>query len=134
MIGYARALFDDGRDAGQRPQICRKPMGPGALAERLVDARQLRRRQFRFPSGSPGAAQRGAPAAAPALIPAAHALPTHPQGASDLGHDLPGRKQARRLTAAQFQGMEVSAWGYMRVHAPIIRAGAWNVTLFYEIH
>ncbi len=110
-------------------------MRAGALAQRLVDAPQLGRGQFRFPPGPPGTAQRGAATSSPRLIPAAHTLPAHPQGTSDLGHDLTRRKQARRPTAAQFQGVEVSAWCHLRVgHAPIVTEGAGNVTLFYETH
>jgi hypothetical protein len=107
---------------------------PGALAERRIDARQLRRRQFRLTSGAPRPAQGNVAAPSPSLIPAAHTLAAHPQRSRDLGHDLAGRKQARRLTAALFQGVEVSARSYMGVvHAPIMREGAGDVTLFCEI-
>jgi len=134
MIRDPGAVFDHGRDAGQRPQICRKPMGARAVAERLGDVRHLRRRQFRPSAGSPRPAQSPAAPAAPRLIPTAHALPAHPQRAGHLDHDLPGRKQARRLAAALFQGAEVSAWRYVSIHAPIINEGAVTVTLFCEIH
>jgi hypothetical protein len=101
----------------------------------LVDARQLRRRQFGFAPGSPGPAQSGAAASAPVMIPTAHALPADPQRTRHLGHDLAGDKQARRLTAALFQGLKVSARSYMGVvHAPIIIEGAECVTLFCETH
>jgi len=134
VIGHARASLDHRRDPRERPEICRKPLRAGTLAQRLIHARQLRRREFRLAPGSPCPAQGGAPSPAPGLKPAAYTLPAHPQGTGDLGHDLAGCKQARCPTAAQFQGMEVSAWGYMSVHAPIINDGAGNVTLFCEIH
>ncbi len=134
VIGHAGESFDHRRDPRQGPEIRRKPMRAGSLAECSIDARQLGRSQFRFPPCPPGAAQRGASTPAPCLIPAAHALPAHPQGTSDLGHDLARRKQTRRPTAAQFQGVEVSAWCHMGAHAPSINGGAGNVTLFCEIH
>lgn len=134
VIGHARPLLDHGRDARQGPQVRRKSVRLGALAERRIDARPLRRRQFRLTSGAPRPAQGNAAAPSPSLIPAAHTLAAHPQRSRDLGHDLAGRKQARRLTAALFQGVKVSARCYMGVvHAPIIREGAGNVTLFCEI-
>jgi len=135
VIGHAREPLNHGRDARQRPQVGRKPVRAGTLAERLVDPGQLRRRQFRLPSGSSGPAQCTAPSTTPRLIPAAHTLPAHSQSASDLSHDLPGRKQTRRLTAALVQRVEVSTRGYMgRLHAPIIIGRAANVTLFCETH
>ena len=133
MIGHTRELLDHRRDARQGPEVRRKPLRAGPLAQRVVDARQLGRGQFRFPPCPPSPAQRGTSTPPPRMIPATHALSARPQGAGDLGHDLARPKQARRTTAAQFQGVEVSAWCYMGVHAPIINAGAENVTLFYEI-
>ncbi len=134
VIGHAREPLDHHRDPRQGPEVRRKPMRAGTLAECVLDTRQLGPGQFRFPPCPPGPAQRGASTSSPDLIPAAHALPAHPQGAGDLGHDLARRKQARRTPAAPFQGVEVSAWGYRSVHAPILHEGAANVTLFYEIH
>jgi hypothetical protein len=110
-------------------------MGPSALAERLLDARQLRRRQFRFASGASRPPQCGRAAPSPRLVPPAHALSAHPQRPRNFGHDLAGGKQARRLAAAQIQRMEVATRSDMGVvHAPIISEGAENVTLFCEIH
>jgi len=134
MIGHTRESLDHCRDPRQGPEVRRKPVRAGAFAERVFDACQLRWRQFRLPPRSPRPAQRGAPSPSPGLIPATHALSAHPQGAGDLGHDLTRHKQAPRTTAAQLQRVEVSAWCYMRVHAPIISEGTENVTLFYEIH
>jgi hypothetical protein len=134
VIGDAREPLDHGRHARQGPQVRGKPVRTGALAERLIDSRQLGWGQFRFPSGSASRAQRRAAPASPGLVPAAHTLSAHSQRAGDFGHDLPGHEQARRLTAAQLQGVEVSACGYVSVHAPIINEGAENVTLFYETH
>ncbi len=134
MIGHARESLDHRRDPRQGPEVRRKPVRAGALAERVIDARQLRRRQLRLPPRSPRTAQRGAPSTSPCLIPPADALPAHPQGAGDAGHDLAGRKQARRPSAAQFQGVEVSAWRHMCMHIPSIQQAPRNVTLFCEIH
>ena len=134
VIGHAREPLDHGRDPRQGPEVRRKPMRASPLAQRVIDARPLRRREFRLAPGAPRPAQGGAPSPAPGLIPAADALPAHPQGPGDLGQDLTRRKQARRPTAAQCQGVEVSTWGDMGDHAPSIDTGAGNVTLFCEIH
>jgi hypothetical protein len=134
VIGHAREPLDHGRDPRQGPEVRRKPMRTGSLAQRLIDVRQLRRREFRLAPGSPRPTQGGAPSPAPGLIPAADTLPAHLQGPGDLGQDLTRRKQARRPTAAQCQGVEVSAWGDVGNHAPSIDEGAGDVTLFYEIH
>ncbi len=133
MIRHAREPLDHGRDPRQGPEVRRKPVRAGALAERVIDARQLRRRQFRLPPRSSRAAQPGAPPTSPSLIPPADALPAYPQGAGNVGHDLASRKQARRPSAAQFQGVEVSAWRHMCLHGPSIQQASRNVTLFYEI-
>ncbi len=134
MIRHAREPLDHGRDPRQGPEVRRKPVRAGALTERVLDARQLRRRQFRLPPRSPRTAQRGAPSPSPGLIPSTDALPAHLQRAGDAGHDLAGRKQVRRPSAAQFQGVEVSAWRHMCLHGPSIQQAPRNVTLFCEIH
>jgi hypothetical protein len=135
MIPHAGESCDHVRDARQGPEVGREPVRARAFAERPVDVRELSWRHFRLPSGAPRPAQGAAAASAPGVIPAAHTLPAHPQRTRDLGHDLAGGEQVRRLTAALFQGMEVPARCSMgRVHAPIIREGAPGVTLFCEIH
>jgi hypothetical protein len=134
VIGHAREPLDHRRDPRQCPQIRRKPMRAGPRAERVIDARQLGRRQFRFPPCPPGPAQRGVSPTSPRLIPATYALPAHLQGASDMGHDLARHKQARRPTAAQFQGVKISSLRHMGVHAPSINERTGNVTLFCETH
>ena len=134
VIGHAREPFDHGRDPWQGPEVRRKPMRASPLAQRVIDARHLRRREFRLAPGAPRPAQGGAPSPAPGLIPAADALSAHPQGTGDLGQDRARRKQARRSTPAQCQGVEVSAWGDVGNHAPSIDEGAGDVTLFCEIH
>ena len=58
VIGHAGETLDHRRDPRQSPQIRRKPMRAGSFAERVIDARQLGRRQFRFPPRSPGSVQR----------------------------------------------------------------------------
>ena len=65
MIRRARESLDHRRDPRQRPEVRRKPVRAGALAERALDARQLRRRQLRLPPRSPRAAQGRAPAPRP---------------------------------------------------------------------
>jgi hypothetical protein len=134
MIRDARESLDHRCHPRQGPEVCRKPVRAGAIAQRVIDARQLRRRQFRLPPRSPRTAQRGAPSPSPGLIPSTDTLPAHLQGASDTGHDLAGRKQARRPLAAQFEGMEVSAWRHMCLHGPSIQQAPRIVTLFCETH
>jgi hypothetical protein len=134
VVGDAREPLDHHRDPRQGPEICRKPMRTRALAECPIDPLELRLVQFRLTPSAPRPTQPRGSTASPFAIPATYALPAHPQGTGDLGHDLAGRKQARRPTAAQFQGMEVSAWCYMGIHAPIINVGAGSVTLFCETH
>jgi hypothetical protein len=134
MIVHAGELLNHARDPGESPQVCGKPVRAGSPAEGTIQAVQVGGVQSRFPSGAPGAAQCGGAAMTPGLVPATDTLSAHLQGARDGRHDLARGKQARRPLAAQFQGMEVSAWGYIGVHAPIINEGAENVTLFCEIH
>ena len=57
MIAHARESLDHRRDPQQGPEVRRKPVREGTLAERMLDARQLRRRQFRLPPRSPRTAQ-----------------------------------------------------------------------------
>jgi hypothetical protein len=134
VIGHAREPLDHRRDPRQRPEVCRKPMRAGPLAERLIDTRQLGRGQFRFPPRPSRAAQRGASTASPLVIPATHALPAHPQGVGDIGHDLARHKQACRALPAQFQGVEIPSLRQMGVHVTTIYENLGNVTLFCETH
>ena len=135
MIPHAGEPLNHARDSGEGPQLGRESVRAGTFAERLIDARQLRRRQFRLATGAARPAQGAAAASSPGVIPAAHTLPAHPQRARNLGHDRAGGKQTRRLPAALLQALEVSALSDMSgVHAPIINEGAGNVTLFCEIH
>ena len=131
VIGHAGETLDHRRDPRQSPQIRRKPMRAGSFAERVTDARQLGRRQFRFPPCPPGSVQRGGAPTSPRLIPAAHTLPAHLQDTSDMSQDLARRKQARRPSAAQFQGVKISSLRHMDVHAPSIteRAGGCHSIL-----
>src|SRR2546427_2108468 len=120
VIGHAREPLDHRRDPRQRPEVRRQPMRAGPLAERLIDTHQLGRGQFRFPPRPPRAAQRGTSTTSPLMIPATHALPAHPQGAGDTGHDLARRKQAGRALPAQFQGVEIPSLRHMGVHVSTI--------------
>jgi len=134
MIVHAGESLDHARDPRQGPQLGREPVRAGALAQRPVQALQVGGHQFRLTARTPGAAQRSVPAAAPRLVPSTDALAAHPQRASHRCHDLAGRQQARRPTAAQFQGVKVSAWHHMWMHAPSIHWAPGFVTLFCEIH
>ncbi len=134
VVGDAREPLDHHRDPRQGPEVCRKPMRTSALAECPIDPLEVRLVQFRLPPCAPRATQRRGSTASPFVIPATYALPAHPQGAGDPGHERAPGKQARRPTAAQFQGMEIPSWRHMSVHAPIINERAGNVTLFCEIH
>jgi hypothetical protein len=109
MIVDAGQAFDHAGDAGQCPQLGGEPMRAGALPQRTVHASQVGGCQFRLPASAARAAQRGAPPAVPRCVPSTHALAAHLQGASHRRHDLAGGKQARRPTAALFQGLKVSA-------------------------
>ncbi len=134
VVGDAREPLDHRRDPRQGPEVRRKPMRARALAQRPIDTLQLGRRQFRFSPRPSRAAQRGPSTTSPLMKPAAHALSGHPQGAGDIGHELARRKQVRRPSAAQFQGVEVSAWRHVCLHGPSIQQAPRNVTLFCEIH
>jgi hypothetical protein len=134
MIRDARESLDQRRDPRQGPEVRRKSVRAGASAECVIDTRQLRRCQFRLPPRSPRTAQCGVPSPSPGLIPSADTLPARLQDTGDTGHDLAGRKQTRRPSAAQFQGMEISAWRHMCIHGLSIQQAPRIVTLFCEIH
>lgn len=134
MIVHAREPLNHRRHPWQGPEIGGKAMRPRPLAERAIQSLQVGLVQLRFASRPPGAAQRGGAAALPLVVPSTDALPAHPQGASNGGHDLARPKQARRTAAAQFQGVEVSPWHHMGWHAPSINWGPRIVTLFCETH
>lgn len=134
VVGDAREPLDHRRDPRQGPEVRRKPMRASALAQRPIDTLQLGWRQFRFSPRPSGAAQRGPSTTSPLMKPTAHALSGHSQGAGDIGHDLARCKQPRRPAAAQFQGVEVSAWRHRCLHGPSIHQALQSVTLFCEIH
>lgn len=134
VVGDAREPLDHHRDPRQGPEIRRKPMRTSALAECPIDPLEVRLVQFRLTSCAPRATQCREATASPFVIPATYALPAHPQGAGDTGHELARGKQACRALPAQFQGMEIPSWRNMSVHAPIIREALGDVTLFCEIH
>ena len=52
VIGHAREPLDHGRDPWQGPEVRRKPMRASPLAQRVLDARNLRRREFRLAPGA----------------------------------------------------------------------------------
>ncbi len=134
MVGYAREPLNHRRDPRQGPEVRRKAMRAGALAERPIDSRQVGLVQFRLAPRSPRPTQRGASTTSPLVIPATDALPAHPQGAGDTGHDLARREQARRALPAQFQGVEIPSLRHMGVHTSTLHETLGNVTLFYETH
>ncbi len=134
VVGDARESLDHRRDPRQGPEVRRKPMRASALAERPIDPLEVSLIQLRLAPRAPRATQRRRSTASPLVIPATYALPAHPQGAGNTGHDLARRKQARRALPAQFQGVEIPSLCHMSVHAPIICENLGNVTLFCEIH
>jgi len=134
MVGYTRESLNHRRDPRQGPEVRRKSTRAGTLAERPIDTRQVGLVQFRLASRASRPTQRGASTSSPLVIPATHALPAHPQGASHIGHHFARRKQLCRALPALFHGVEIPSLRHMGVHAPTIYEILQNVTLLYETH
>lgn len=134
VILHASQTLDEPCNAGQRPQARPKPLRPWALAQCRVDLGQLLRRHPRLAAGTPGGAQRPAPASLPCAIPAQDTLATDTQAARDGPLCLSAcGKQSRGLVATNFQSMKIASRGRMRSHAQSYTNGPRLVTVLCEI-
>src|SRR5512133_4049059 len=108
MVGDAGEPLDHGGDALKGPVVGVEPMGPGALAQRLVDGGALDLRQARVRPGRATACQRLQPTRLPAGVPAADVLAGHPELAGDLGLGVAGGKQRTGLQTDSFERLAVT--------------------------
>src|SRR5215207_2958736 len=108
MVAGPGQPLDHGGDARKGPVVSVEPMGPGALAQRLVDGGALDLRQARVRPGRATACQRLQPTRLPAGVPAADVLAGDPELAGDLGLGVAGGKQRTGLQTDTFEGLAVA--------------------------
>jgi hypothetical protein len=135
VILHARVLFDDARDAGQRPEVRAEAVGPRALAQRGGDAAPLFSSDPRLASRTTRGPQRRAPALSPRAIPAHDALAADPQAPSDRPVRFStGSEQPRGLPSPNFHSVKITSGSNTSGHAlhPTME-GHEIVTLLCEI-
>jgi hypothetical protein len=100
VVAHPGQPLHHGRDTPQRPHISGEPVRAGALAQRLLDAFQIRIRQPGLDPSRPLAGQRPVATVLPSGMPAARALLGYSQPAGDLGSRHAQGEQLGRLQAA----------------------------------
>lgn len=134
VIAHPGQAGDERGDAGQRPEGGQEPVSLGALAERRLDAPQLRAIQFRLAPGPTRSTQRGRAPASPRAHPPQHTLSTHSEPPGDGAlRLLPRREQSGRLLPPYRQSVEVPSWSPVRRHAPWYRSATSSVTISCRI-
>src|SRR5215212_1954260 len=108
MVGDTGPLLDHGGDARKGPVVGVEAVGPGALAERLVQVVALLVRKARRRPGGAAAGQRLQSVRLPAGVPAADVLAGDAQLVGDLGLGVAGGKQRPGLPADGFEGLAVA--------------------------
>ncbi len=134
VIAHPGQAVDDRGDAGQCPEGGQEPVRLGALAERRLDAPQLRAIEFRLAPGPARSAQRSGAPASPRAKPPQHTLSTHSQPPGDCAlRLLPRREQSGRLLPPYRQSVEVPSRSAVRRHAPLYRSATSSVTILCRI-
>src|SRR5829696_6775476 len=108
MVAGPGGLLDHGGDAGKGPVVGVEAVGPGTLAQRLLQVMKLGVGQARGRPGGTAACQRLQPARLPAGVPSAGVLPGNTQLAGDLGLGVAGGEQRTGLHADGFEGLAVA--------------------------
>jgi len=132
VVVHSGHLFDHVRDAREGPQVGIEPMSPSAPTKCPFDLLESLPIQSRKPARPTRASQRLRASAFPLMIPAAHALSAHLEGASHFRRDRTAGEQPRGLPPPQFQCLEISPWTKCGLHTPIMTHFAGFVTLLCE--
>lgn len=133
VVAHPRHPLDDPGDAGKGPQVRVESVSPCSLSQTVVDPRELLAVKFSFATRSSRPAQRGNPAALPVSVPAKNALAARPYGASHRRHYHPAPKHLRGISAALFEGLEISPGTHVSFHASKIPRTQTIVTVLCEV-
>jgi hypothetical protein len=135
VITNAGQSFDDGRDAGQSPEIRAVSVSPRSLAQGPLNMAPLAPAQSWLPAGSAGASQRRGPALIPFFVPPTDALAAHLEAPSNGGQDELARcKKTSGAFSPLLQSLEISPCTILSMHTISIYSFSGNVTILCEVH
>lgn len=107
VVPHAREPLDERGHPRHCPQLRGEPMSPGALPQRGVDPRELRRLEPRLAPGPAGRLQGRAPGVLPGVIPAVGGRPRRAQRAGHGRLRFAAREQTRGLVPTRFQRSKI---------------------------